>query len=284
MRIALVDSGSMGMVIGALVAMGGEDISLVDIDKAHVKTMNEKGARITGHMEVTVPVKAVTPQEMEGIYELVICLAKTTYGEKALPQILPHINKRSTVITMQNGVPEEKVVSMVGEERTLGGAIGWGAKLVKPGVSELTSEPEVMTYDVGELDGSETRRVNAVKAVLDKAGQATITSNLLGVRWTKLLVNVSFSGLGSVLSCAYSEILDNDKALIVVVSIIVETMKTARALGIEEEPMQGVGPNVLLDVIKESEESALNVVRMVWERPPGPGPQHAPGLAQGPFL
>ena len=266
MRIALVGSGSMGTVIGALASRGGEDITLVDIDEAHVKTMNEKGARITGHMDVTVPVKAVTPDGMEGIYELVIYLAKTTYDEKALPQILPHIDERSTVITLQNGVPEERVASVVGEERTLGGAIGWGAKLVEPGVSELTSEPEVMTYDVGELDGSESERINAVKAVLDKAGQAIITPNLLGVRWTKLLANVSFSGLGTALNCTYGEILDNDKALIAAVSIIVETLMTARALGIRMEPMQGVDPNVLVDVIEESEENALNVVRMVWER------------------
>lgn len=266
MRIALVGAGSMGMIIGALAAKGGEDIVLVDVNEPHVKALNENGARITGHMDVTVPVKAIVPGEMEGIYDLIIYLVKTTYDDEALPEILPFIGDEGVVITLQNGVPEEKVASAVGRKRTLGGAIGWGAKLIEPGVSELTSETEAMTYDIGELDGAETDRVKAVKAVLDKAGQATVTDNLVGVRWTKLLANVSFSGLGAALDCTYGDILDDEKALIAAVSIIVETIKTAGALGIEMEPLQGVQPGILLDVIKENEENALNAVRTVWGR------------------
>lgn len=266
MKIALVGAGSMGTVIGALLSRGGEDIVLVDVDEEHVRTLNDKGARIVGHMELTVPVRAVTPEGMKGVYDLVIYLVKTTCDHRALPEILPCLGPESAVITLQNGVPEERVAGVVGKERTLGGAIGWGAKLVGPGVSELTSEPEAMTYDIGELDGSETERVKAIKAVLDKAGRAEITDNLLGVRWTKLMANVSFSGLGTALNCTYGDILDNEKALAAAVSIIVETLKTAKALGIRMEPMQGVDPNVLIDIIKQDEAGALRVVKMVWNR------------------
>lgn len=266
MRIALVGAGSMGTVIGALLTRGGEDIVLVDVNEAHVRAMNEKGARITGHMELTVPVRAVTPAEMQGIYDLVIYLVKTTYDDVALPQILPYIGEKSAVITLQNGVPEERVAAVVGKERTLGGAIGWGATLLEPGVSELTSETEAMTYDIGELDGSVSERLLTIKAILEKAGKPEITTNLAGIRWTKLMANVSFSGVGTALNCTYGDILDNEKALVAATSIIVETIKTARALGIKMEPMQGVDPGILLDIIREGEENALNVIKMVWGR------------------
>lgn len=256
----------MGMIIGALLARGGEDIVLVDVNELHVKALNEKGAKIVGHMEATIPVKAITPQQMEGAYDLVIYLVKTVYDEQALPQMLPFLAAESMVLTLQNGVPEERVAAAVGRERTLGGAIGWGATLLEPGVSELTSELEAMTYDVGELDGGDTQRVRALKGILDKTGEATVTANLEGVRWTKLLANVSLSGLSAALNCTYGEILDDDKAIVAAGSIIVETILTARALGVVMEPMQGVDPGVLLDIIKESEENALNVIRMVWGR------------------
>ncbi len=256
----------MGMIIGALLARGGEDIVLVDVNEPHVKALNERGAKIVGHMEATIPVKAITPQQMEGAYDLVIYLVKTVYDEQALPQMLPFLAAESMVLTLQNGVPEERVAAAVGRERTLGGAIGWGATLLEPGVSELTSELEAMTYDVGELDGGDTQRVRALKGILDKTGEATVTANLEGVRWTKLLANVSFSGLSAALDCTYGEILDDDKAIVAAGSIIVETILTARALGVVMEPMQGVDPGVLLDIIKESEENALNVMRMVWGR------------------
>ncbi|MBN2028409.1 MAG: ketopantoate reductase family protein [Actinobacteria bacterium] len=266
MRIALVGAGAMGTIIGALVTKGGEDIVLVDVNEPHVAALNDKGAKIVGHMDLTVPVKAVTPDGMEGTYDLIIYLVKTTYDDKALPEIVPFIGDKSMVITLQNGVPEERVAEVVGRERTLGGAIGWGATFIGPGVSELTYEPVEMTYDIGEMDGSVSERVEAVKAVLDKAGEAHISTNLAGTRWVKLMVNVSMSGLSTALDCTYGDILDDDKATIAALSIILETLKTAKALGIAMEPLKGVDPNVMVDVVKESEENAVKVFRMIYER------------------
>ena len=266
MRIALVGAGAMGTIIGALIARGGEDIVLVDVNEPHVKALNEKGARITGHMDITVPVKAVMPDGMEGNYDLVIYLVKTTYDDKALPEILPFIGDGSMVITLQNGVPEERVAAVVGRERTLGGAIGWGATFIGPGVSELTYDPVEMTYDIGEMDGSLSERIKAVKGVLDLAASAEISDNLVGTRWVKLMVNVSMSGLSTALDCTYGDILDNDKASLAAITIIVETLKTSRALGITMQPIKGVDPNILLDVFKQGEETSLGAFRTFFER------------------
>ena len=263
-RIALVGAGSLGTILGALVTKGGEDIVLVDVNKEHVKALNEKGARIVGHMDLTVPVKAITPDKMEGIYDLVIYLTKTTYDDKALPEILPYINDKSTVITLQNGVPEEKVASVVGKERTIGGVVGWGATFQGPGVSELTSESDAMTHDIGELDGSETPRLQVVKNILSKMAKTEITTNLMGIRWTKLWINVSMSGMSAALACTYGDVLDNEKSIRAACSIMVETLKTAQAIGIKMEPIQGASPYFLLDLIKKSEEDAIGTMRMIF--------------------
>jgi 2-dehydropantoate 2-reductase len=267
MRIALVGAGAMGTIIGALLTRSGEDIVMVDTNEPHVKALNKKGAKIVGHMDVTVPVKAITPEEMEGIYDLIVYLVKTTYDDIALPEIIPFLGPDSMVITLQNGVPEERVAAVVGRDRTLGGAMGWGATFVGPGVSELTYEPVEMTYDIGEMDGSITERVQAVKAILDKAGEAHVSSNLVGTRWVKLMVNVSMSGLSSTLDCTYGDILDNEKASMAALSIVIETLLTARALGITMEPMKGLDPNLILDVVaNQGDEVTLDLFRMIYER------------------
>ncbi len=276
MHIALMGAGSMGTVIGALISRAGLDITMVDANQAHVDALNASGARVTGHMDFTVPVKAITPDRLEGLFDLVIYLVKTTYDEKALPQIIPHLGPEGILVTLQNGVPEEKVAAAVGRERTLGGAIGWGATWLGPGVSELTSEPEKMTFDVGELDGSITPRLEKVKQVLDNCGEVVMSDNLVGVRWTKLLANVSMSGLGAAIDSTYGGILDDDKASTAALFIILETILIARALGIKMEPMQGVDPVVLLDVAKQGLETSLNVVRMVW----GPHRDQVPSMLQ----
>lgn len=276
MRMALVGAGSMGTVIGALLSKAGLDVLMVDANREHVEALKASGATVTGHMQLNVPVKAVTPQDWQGQADMVIYLVKTTYDEAALPQVLEHMGPDSFLITLQNGVPEEKVASVVGRERTLGGAIGWGAAWLRPGVSELTSEPEKMTFDIGELDGRITPRLQQTKKILDNCGEATITTNLVGVRWTKLLANVAMSGLGAAIDSTYGGILDNDKAAAAALCIILETLLTARTLGIRMEPMQGVDPAVMLEVARQGLETALKVVRMVW----GPHRDQVPSMLQ----
>jgi len=264
-RIALVGAGSLGTIAGALLSKVGLDIVLVDANEEHVNALNSMGARIEGHMEATIPVKAIRPHDMEGTYDLFIYMVKATFDDVALPGLLPFMRPDSMLITLQNGVPEERVASFVGRERTLGGAVGWGGTWKGPGVSELTSIPADMTYDVGELDGSLTERIEMIKEVLDNAGEVLITDNLTGVRWTKLLVNVAMSGLSTALDCDYGGILDDETAINAAICVMMETIKTAQALDIKMEPMQGADPAILFEIVKQDLENAKGAVRFIWD-------------------
>lgn len=46
MKIAVIGAGSLGTIIGALLAKGGRDVILVDANEEHVKALNKKGAKI----------------------------------------------------------------------------------------------------------------------------------------------------------------------------------------------------------------------------------------------
>lgn len=264
MRIAVMGAGSLGTIVGALLSRAGLDVVLVDANEEHVDALNRDGATVVGTMEMTAPVRAVTPEGMAGAYDLVIYLVKSTYDEVALPKAVRHMGDGSALITLQNGVPEERVASFVGRERTMGGAVGWGATWMGPGRSELTTVPEGMTYDVGELDGAQTDRIRRVKEVLDNAGTAEITGNLVGVRWTKLLVNVAMSGLSTVLDCNYGDIVDDEKASLAALCVMLEALRTSQGLGIKMEPMQGVDPLVLIEITRESVENAMNVLKLIY--------------------
>ncbi len=264
MRIAVVGVGSLGTIVGALMSRDGLEPLLVDANSKNVDALNREGATVTGHISLNVPVRAVLPADMEGVFDLFIYTAKSIYDEVALPQLLPFFATSGSLISLQNGVPEERVASFVGRERTLGGAVGWGATWRSPGVSELTSEPDKMTYDIGEMDAARTERIGQVKDVLDHAGSAEITKNLMGVRWSKLLVNITFSGMSTVIGGSYGEVLDDEKAIRLAADITVECIDTAGALGIEFEPLQGLDPSVLKPLILEQEENALDVLRLVY--------------------
>lgn len=265
MSIALMGAGSLGTIIGALIASKGREITLIDANEEQVKALNEKGATITGTIELeNIPVKAILPEEMEGLYEIVFYLVKQTHNEVALKQLLPHLDDNSVVCTLQNGVPEDEVATIVGKERTMGCPVGWGATWIEPGVSMLTSQTDKMTFDLGELDGQITERAKKVAEILELVAPVEITTNLPGVRWTKLLVNATFSGMSAALGCTFGDILDNEKALTCVAHIANETIKVSRALGITLEPIQGHDLNILAFATREEMEGMFPIYQAVW--------------------
>ena len=133
MTMAVMGAGSLGIIVGALLARSGQDVVLIDADEKNVDALNTKGARIAGSLDITVPVRAVVPAQMQGIYDIVILLTKQTYNEAALTALLPHLGPDSTVCTLQNGIPEESVAARVGIERTIGGTVGFRSDLARTG-------------------------------------------------------------------------------------------------------------------------------------------------------
>jgi len=219
---------------------------------------------VTGTMKLNVPIKAVTPDRMEGTYDLVLYLVKQTYNDSALKALIPHLRKDSIVCTMQNGVPEDEVAKYVGREKVMGCAVGWGATWIGPGVSELTSDPNKMTLDLGELDGSVTERVKNVAEVMGKICPTEITTNLAGIRWAKLLINATLSGMSASLGCTFGDVLDNDKALACAAFIGDETIRITAGLGVTMEKIQGADLRVLAFKTKAEMLQKFGIYRAVF--------------------
>ena len=57
MRCAIYGAGSLGTVLGAYMTKAGVDVELINRNKEHVAAMKEKGAHITGTVEMTVPLR-----------------------------------------------------------------------------------------------------------------------------------------------------------------------------------------------------------------------------------
>jgi 2-dehydropantoate 2-reductase len=223
----------MGTVLGAYMNMNGLETVLIDNYIDHVQTMNEKGARVTRCANLTVPVKAITPEQMEGKYDLVFLLTKQTVNKEVLNHILQFLNEDSTVCTLQNGVPEPSVAEIIGKERTVGGTIMWGATFIEPGVAELTQDitKQESLFEIGEMDGVIGDRIKKVAEALEKMGPVVITDNLMGARWLKVMFNSCWSGMSAALGCTFGEIIDDPKASACMSYIAHEAVSVCKALG-----------------------------------------------------
>jgi 2-dehydropantoate 2-reductase len=269
MRAAIIGAGSLGTIIGALMSEAGRPVDLIDANHAHVEALNREGARVTGEIELRVPVLAYTPEEMSGLYDLVFLLNKQTTNPVVLPHLKTFLHANSTVCTLQNGIPEPFVAQELGAERTMGGAVGFGATWVEPGMSRLTTRADAVrrfAFEIGEIDGVARSRLLAVQGYLACVGRTELLDDLIGIRWSKLLMNATFSGMSAALGCTFGEVLDNDRALDCVAAIANETVRTAHAAGHRMAPMQGEDFERFAFETTVEREAVLPIIRRIWSR------------------
>lgn len=242
MRVAIYGCGAMGTVLGAYLTMKGVNVDLIDIYEEHVKAMNEKGARIVGCADLVVPVKALTPDQMEGKYDVVFLFIKQTANQEALPHLRKFLHDDSVVCTLQNGVPEYSVSELIGGNRTIGGTVLWGATFIGPGVSELTQDITSgdILFDIGEIDGKITDRIKKVAEILENMGPVTIVDNLMGARWTKLIFNSCMSGMSAVTGSVFGDVLNNPKASACLSFIAKEIVEITDKAGVKLVPTMGM--------------------------------------------
>ncbi len=220
----------------------GEDVVLVDNYTEHVDALNRFGARITGRMNRLVPVMAIRPEGMTGKYDLIISLTKQTTMAESLKSASCHLHDQSLVLTLQNGVPEDISRKIVGDERVMGGCVEFGATWKEPGISELTTEPSSLGFTFGCLDGRTTEKTRETQKILSCVGPTKITTNLMGLRYSKLIDNSTFSGMSAVLGCCWGEILDSFEAMTVIAHLGREASLVVEKLGVRLEKIFGFQP------------------------------------------
>ena len=239
MRCAIYGAGSLGTVLGAYMTKAGVDVELINRNKEHVAAMKEKGAHITGTVEMTVPVKALTPDEMTGQYDVLFLMTKQLLNKEVVTFLKPYLTEKGVIVTLQNGIPEPGVAEIVGEDHTMGCVVEWGATLSAPGESTLTSEPDSLSFHMGKMKGITDGQVAQVKQLLETMCPVHIEENLLGARWSKLLINATFSGLGTVVGGLFGDVSESAEVKGIALKCMKECIDVGHAAGAEFAPVQG---------------------------------------------
>ena len=239
MRCAIYGAGSLGTVLGAYMTKNGADVVLINRNKEHVAVLKEKGAHITGTVDFTTPVKAITPDEMEGTYDVFFLMTKQLFNKEVVTFLKPFLAEDGVIVTFQNGIPEPGIAEIVGKDHTMGCVVEWGATLSEPGVCILTSEPDSLSFHMGKMDGISDDQVNAVKELLKKMCPVYMEDNLLGARWSKLLINATFSGLGTVMGGTFGDVFNSSDGRKIAIRCMKECIDVGHAAGETFAPVQG---------------------------------------------
>ena len=247
MRIAIYGAGSLGTILGAFINKAGVPIELINRNVAHVEALKAKGAQVVGTVQFCQPVTAYTPDEMNGQYDILFLMTKQQHNAEVVQMLKGFLAPDGVLVTFQNGLPEMQIAEVLGEEWVLGCTVAWGATLQAPGVCELTSEPDALSFSLGGISSQRNKHFNKVKELLEMMGTVDVEENFIGTRWSKLLINAAFSGMSAVLGCTFGEAAGNRQSRRIVQRIIKECIDVCAASGIRIEPVQGKDIVRLLD-------------------------------------
>ena len=129
MKCAIYGAGSLGTVLGAYMTKGGVPVELVNRNRAHVDALREKGAHITGTVDFSTPVTAITPEKMTAPYDVIFLMTKQLHNKEVVTFLKPLLAPDGVIVTFQNGIPEPGIAEIVGESHTIGCVVEWGATM-----------------------------------------------------------------------------------------------------------------------------------------------------------
>lgn len=234
MKIYFLGAGALGCAIGGTLAAGGSDVTLIDRYQEHVDAINRDGLRMKeGETERVVHVKAATDCRGLPPADLVIVLVKSFHTRDAILSALPIVGERTAVMSLQNGLGHEDILAeAAGPSHVLAGKTYVGGVLLGPG--RIIAGTRGKRTFIGELDGSISPRVAAIAEAFERAElPCTVSDNIVGTMWDKLLINVATGALSGVTGLPYGGLYAVPEIEACAVAAVGEAMAVARAAGIK---------------------------------------------------
>jgi 2-dehydropantoate 2-reductase len=237
-KIVVIGAGGVGGITAALMAKAGYNVEVVCKYPELAETIKTKGLHIYGLCgDYHVKMPAVTAiNELEEKTDFVLMATKAYDMPPAAKQVLPFLKENSAVVSMQNGICEDILAEIVGQERTIGCIVGWGATMHRPGELEMTSTGE---FVIGNLNNQMDQRIKFLKTVFETIYPVEISQNIMGHLYSKLIINSCITTLGAICGLYLGEMLAVKKIRGIFLDIMKEAIAVANAHGIKVEIYAG---------------------------------------------
>lgn len=234
MKICVLGAGALGCAIGATLSEAGHHTWLLNRNARHVEAINRNGLKVQDERgERAVRIRASTTAAQVGVVDLVIVLVKSFHTAEAIKGAMALVGPSTLVLSLQNGLGHEDILAdAVGRAQVLAGKTYVGGGLLAPG-SIRAGVAGKHTY-IGELDGSLTPRVQEIAAAFNGAGLATtVSANILGAMWDKLLINVATGALTGITRLTYGQLYSEPLLKASALQAVAEAIAVAKAAGVQ---------------------------------------------------
>jgi 2-dehydropantoate 2-reductase len=211
MRIAVMGSGGTGGYFGGLLARAGEDVAFI-ARGAQLEAIRNNGLAIKSVLagDFTISAPATDNPFDIGPVDFVLFCVKAYDNAIAAAQIRPLIGPETIVLSVQNGIDNEKQIGdVVGREHIVGAVSYVSSTIESPGVIAQTAGPGKIV--LGEMQGGTSHRTEMIKNTLQNAGiTAELHPDIQAALWQKFMAICGVNGvtaltrlpMGEILACA----------------------------------------------------------------------------------
>jgi 2-dehydropantoate 2-reductase len=256
-RFLVVGAGGIGAIVTAYLAEQGHDVTALTTNHGIASAIEAHGIRVRGDDSPgAVRAKAVTSLgARDGKFDFVLLATQPPDVEKAAASALPYLADDGAMVCFQNGLVEERIAKIAGNERVVGAIVAWGASMIEPGLYDRTSSGG---FAIGRIDasGPSDEKLRALARALECIGPVTVTENLLGARWSKLAINCAISSLGTVGGDTLGSLMRHRFVRRMALEIMTEATSIARASNVKLEKVAGT---IDLDWISLSDDDRVSI-------------------------
>lgn len=242
--VLIVGAGAIGGVTAAKMTGEVRRVTVLDANREHAAKLRDPGLLLDDLGEerrVWIDAYA-SPDDLEGPFDFALVTLKAPHLEAALGPLVER-GLAGTFVSLGNGLVQDRIAHIVGEENLIIGTVEWGATNLGAGhLAQTTRAPFV----IGEPDGDTRDRTRLLADVLGTVAEVRVTRNIRGQVWSKLLVNSAFSGLGVVSGLLYREAVSDPAGREAALGLWREGFDVGLAQGLELDEYVGVRAETLL--------------------------------------
>ena len=230
---AIIGSGAVGSYYGARLVQGGQNVHF--LLRSDYETVQKHGLKIKSCAgDFSLPAERLhvyrDVKDMPKV-DWVIVTLKTTNNDQFEHLIGPLLNENTAILTLQNGLGnEDRLAVLFGREHVLGGMAFTCINRIEPGVIDHSAHGLIR---LGEFGGGPGARATHIADLFKRCQiPCDVLNDLKYGRWEKLIWNIPFNGLSTVLDQHTQQILATTTGESLVRDIMAEVIATARANGV----------------------------------------------------
>lgn len=225
MHIAVMGAGAVGCYYGGLLARAGHTVTLI-ARPSHVQAIAAHGLRLqTATSDEHIALNANSDVAALKDAELVLFCVKSSDTESAGAQMKAYLRKDATVLSLQNGVDNAQRLQAVLGQDVIATVVYVATAMAGPG--------HVQHFGRGDLVLGQNARSEPLAQLLSQAAiPSTVSNNVQGALWTKLIINCTYNAASAITQRPYGELVQQPGMWQLMRSAHDECIAVAHAAGV----------------------------------------------------